>query len=70
MSSEINQERVNDHAKLILHRLVARELGRDPSLLLRARDALQARAARMPGREFTSEWEKLLSSQSQRSGGS
>lgn len=62
MSSQINQERVNDRAKLIMHRMVARELARDPGLLARARNALRKRSVRMPERDFTSEWEKLLSS--------
>lgn len=60
MSGEINQERVNDRAKLIMHRMVARRLGQDPGLLTHAREALEARSSRMPGRDFTNEWEVLL----------
>lgn len=63
MSNQINQERVNDRAKLIMHRMVARELARDPGLLSHARNALRKRSVRMPEREFTGEWEELLSSQ-------
>ena len=55
-----NQERINDRAKLIMHRLVARELVRDPTLVSRARDYLRARALQLPGRDFSQEWEELL----------
>lgn len=61
MSSQINQEQINDRAKLIMQRMVARELTCDPALVVRARAALYARAERMPEREFTGEWAKLLS---------
>lgn len=33
MAVELNQEVVNDAAKLMMHRLVARALARDPSLV-------------------------------------
>ncbi|BCB21870.1 hypothetical protein [Bosea sp. ANAM02] len=56
-----NRERINDRAKLIMHRLVARELARDPALVNRARDYLRARAFQLPGRDTTLEREKLLS---------
>lgn len=36
----INAELVNDRAKLLYHRLVARRLRRDPGLVLRARDVI------------------------------
>jgi hypothetical protein len=36
MGSQINKERVNDTAKLMMHRLVARKIGRDPSLVEKA----------------------------------
>lgn len=35
-----NEEKVNDRAKLILHRLIARRLSRDPGLILAARSRL------------------------------
>lgn len=62
MTGTINQERVNDRAKLLMHRLVARRLGRDPELLGHAQQALNARARRMPDREFSRDWETLLAS--------
>ena len=40
MNAPLNQEIVNDTAKLIMHRLVARELARDPAVLNRAKDQL------------------------------
>jgi hypothetical protein len=32
MTMHVNKEQVNDAAKLMIHRLIARELGRDPTL--------------------------------------
>jgi hypothetical protein len=32
MKIPVNQETVNDIAKLMMHRLISREIGRDPSL--------------------------------------
>jgi hypothetical protein len=55
-----NQETVNDIAKLMMHRLIARLLARDPSLVDRAKVALHAMASRYPGRSFVQDWEKLL----------
>jgi hypothetical protein len=60
MSAGLNQEQVNDAAKLIMHRLVARSLARDPSLLDRAKVSLAAMARRFPNRTFVREWEELL----------
>ena len=40
MSGQINRERVNDTAKLMMHRLIARMIGRDPTLVERARISL------------------------------
>ncbi len=56
-----DQEQINDRAKLIMHRLLARELARDANLVVRAREFLRQRAMRMPEREFTREWEQILS---------
>jgi hypothetical protein len=60
MVSHINREHVNDTAKLIMHRLIARELGRDPSLVERARASLAHKAARYAGYSFIQEWNDLL----------
>ena len=60
MDISINQEVVNDTAKRMMHRLVSREIGRDPSLVERAKVS-QARAAqRYSGRRFVLEWDDLL----------
>lgn len=56
----VNAERVNDRAKLMIHRLVARRMGSDPGLVDRARAALlRARAVGEPY-EHIAEWEDLL----------
>ncbi len=60
MSDPLNQETVNDTAKLIMHRLIARSLVRDPSLVDRAQVSLAAVAARFPDRSFARDWESLL----------
>jgi hypothetical protein len=48
----INRETVNDAAKLMMHRLIARELGRAPSLLDRARISQAKMALRFADRPF------------------
>jgi hypothetical protein len=40
MHAPLNQEIINDTAKLIMHRLIARWLVRDPSLVHRAKASL------------------------------
>lgn len=62
MNVEINQEQVNDRAKLMMHRIVARQLGRDLGIMDRAREALAFLRQRSPGRDALSEWEDILSS--------
>jgi hypothetical protein len=60
MDVAVNQEMVNDAAKLMMHRLVSRKLGRDPSLVERAK-AIHARTAqRYTARPFVQEWDELL----------
>jgi hypothetical protein len=61
MDVRVNQETVNDAVKLMMHRLIARELGRDPSLLDRARISQARIAERFAGRPFLREWDELLS---------
>ena len=56
----LNQEIVNDTAKLIMHRLIARALVRDPLLVDRAKVSLTGISARFPDRSFVAEWEELL----------
>lgn len=60
MDTPVNQEVVNDTAKLIMHRLIARSLGRDPSLRERARVSLATMASHFPALSFGQEWDKLL----------
>jgi hypothetical protein len=48
MNAPLNQEVVNDTAKLIMHRLIARSLGRDPLLIDRAKLSLAKMSARFP----------------------
>jgi len=60
MRSNVNQEVVNDTAKLMMHRLVARGLARDPSLVDRAKASAAQIAERYPDRDFVRDWNKLL----------
>jgi hypothetical protein len=45
---------------LIMHRLIARWLARDPSLVDRARSSLAKISTDFPDRSFVAEWEELL----------
>lgn len=60
MSAPLNQEVVNDIAKLIMHRLVARELMRDPSVLDQAKRQLARMAERYPEQPWVGEWAEIL----------
>jgi hypothetical protein len=60
MDIRVNQETVNDAAKLMMHRLIARALGRDPSLVGRARISQAKIAARFVDWPFVREWDQLL----------
>jgi hypothetical protein len=60
MHSFLNLEAVNDTAKLIMHRLVARRLHHDPSIVDRARASLSRMKDRFSDRSFVAEWEDLL----------
>jgi hypothetical protein len=60
MNSPVNQEIINDAAKLIMHRLIARSLATDPSLINRAKSSLAEMATRFPDRSFVAEWATLL----------
>jgi hypothetical protein len=57
MSVELNQEHVNDTAKLMIHRLIARTIGRDPSLVEKAKASLDRSSQ---GYSFVREWSELL----------
>lgn len=60
MNTPLNQEVVNDTSKLIMHRLVARMLAADPSLVAHAKASLSKTATRFPGCLFIADWENLL----------
>lgn len=60
MSAPLNQETVNDTAKLIMHRLIARSLARDPSLIERTKVSLARISAHFPDRSFVRDWDELL----------
>ena len=60
MEAAVNQETVNDAAKLMMHRLVSRSMGRDPSLVEHARALHEKAAQRYAGRPFVREWDELL----------
>ena len=54
----VNRESVNDRAKFILHRLVARRLRANPSLLDDARRRL--RSLEGPAPDYVTEWARVL----------
>lgn len=54
----VNRESVNDRAKLILHRLVARRLRANPALLEDARTRLQS--LEEPAPDYVIQWARVL----------
>jgi hypothetical protein len=58
--SPINQETINDNAKLIMHRLIARALSHDRSLVDRSKTSLARNSVQFPDRTFIADWERLL----------
>jgi hypothetical protein len=61
MTIRVNKEQVNDTAKLMIHRLIARAIGRDPSLIEQAKISLNRSASeRYEGYSFVNEWDDLL----------
>lgn len=60
MGVTINQEIVNETAKLMIHRLISREIRRDPSLIQRAKASHARIADRYVGCAFVREWDELL----------
>ena len=61
MRGPVNKERVNDTAKLIMHRLIARRLSRDPSLVEKAKHSLSRSSDRFGNHTFIRDWSELLS---------
>lgn len=61
MSTEINQGVVGDTAKLIMHRLIVRQMRRDPTLVEKAKVVHARQAGQFADWPFVREWEDLLS---------
>lgn len=57
----VNAERVNDRAKLMIHRLLARRIVLDPGIVDRARDMVYRARAAGKSYEYLDEWQNLLS---------
>jgi hypothetical protein len=60
MDVPLNQEIVNDTAKLIIDRLIARSIARDPTLVDRAKASLAKISLHFPDRSFVADWDELL----------
>jgi hypothetical protein len=60
MSVELSQEYVNDTAKLMMHRLIARAISRDPSLVEKAKVSLERSSRHFEDYSFVREWSELL----------
>jgi hypothetical protein len=58
---EVNQGVVGDTAKLIMHRLIARQIRRDSALVEKAKIAHTRQAGQFAGWPFVHEWDDLLS---------
>jgi hypothetical protein len=61
MNTKVNESEVGDTAKLMVHRLIARQIRRDPTLIDRARNVHARQADQFEGWPFVPEWEALLS---------
>jgi hypothetical protein len=59
MTIEVNQGIVGDTAKLIMHRLIARQIRRDPALVEKAKIAHARQADQFAGWPFVREWNEL-----------
>ncbi len=57
---EVNAEQINDRVKLLFHRLIARRLGQDPSILELARVQLAKIRESREDRTYMHEWAELL----------
>jgi hypothetical protein len=61
MSTEANQGVARDIAKLMMHRLIVRQIRRDPTLVERAKIAHARQADQFAGWPIVRKWDKLLS---------
>lgn len=60
MKDRLNEGVVGDTAKLMMHRLIARRLRRDPTLVERAKAAHTRQADQFTDWPFVREWQELL----------
>lgn len=56
----INAEAVNDRAKLIMHRLIARRMASDPKIIDAARNAISTAKSAGEPFDYLDEWQRLL----------
>src|SRR5260370_28843923 len=61
MSTKVNESEVGDTAKLMIHRLIARQIRRDPKLVEKAKAVHARQADQFEGWPFVREWNTLLS---------
>jgi hypothetical protein len=61
MSIEVNQGVIGDTAKLMMHRLIARQIRRDRTLVEKAKVEHARQAGSVRGLAFRCEWDALLS---------
>jgi hypothetical protein len=57
----VNAERVNDRAKLMIHRLLAHRIVSDPGIVDQARDMISRARAAGESYEYLDEWRDVLS---------
>jgi hypothetical protein len=60
LATDVNTAVVGDFGNLIMHRLVARQIRRDPSLVERAKTVQASMAEQYEGWPFVAEWDALL----------
>jgi two-component sensor histidine kinase len=60
MSTEANQGVVGNIAKLMMHRLIVRQIRRDPTLVERGKIAHARQADRFAGGPFVRKWDELM----------
>jgi len=56
----MNAEEINDVAKLIMHRLIARQVRLEPGIIIRARNKVAEIEQKSGSRDFTLMWKQLL----------
>jgi hypothetical protein len=61
MSIKVNESEVSDTAKLMIHRLIARRIRRDPTLVEKAKAVHARQADQFKDWPFVPEWDALLS---------